>query len=224
MQMENVLNVGKACIGQIVYDCKGNKATIIDMYTLNKHKCMVKLEYDDGTQQVREKFFVSKGKFEKIGTFDIESALKTDDWKPLFGFEEFYIINKEGRVVRIKGKNKGKEKCATNHTNGYKYLTLYKDKKESAKVIFQHRCVVATFIRPLIDGDEVNHIDGDRANNKLCNLEIVNKYDNNKKFIDLQDLGLSIEHKLKIEDYCMSNNINLKEFLGYCVKELLGQH
>jgi hypothetical protein len=166
----NQLKMGKECIGQTVYDSIGNMAIITNMYTLNGSRCMVEMRYEDGIIQNREKFHVSKGQFQKPGSFNIEKALNTNLWKPLYGYEEYYIVSKYGELVRIKGNNKGRFKKPSKHTGGYYMFQLYKDGRYYRDAEFQHRCVAQTFIRPLLDREEVNHIDGDRSNNKLCNL------------------------------------------------------
>ena len=189
--MKNNLKRGKACIGQTVIDSEGNKALITDMYTKNGSKCLVRLKYSDGIEHEREKFFVSQGKFVKPGAMHLEEDLTSDFWKPLKGYEKFYLLSKAGDLVRIKGKNSFKKKIATKRNTGYCTFTLYKDGKDSVELVYQHRIVIETFIRPLKEGEEVNHIDGDRTNNNLYNLEILTKKENNKKYIDLSAFGLT---------------------------------
>ena len=43
---------------------------------------------------------------------------------------------------------------------------------------YVHRAVASTFIRMLSVGDEVDHIDGNKGNNSVANLEIVTKAEN----------------------------------------------
>lgn len=51
---------------------------------------------------------------------------------------------------------------------GYKKVTLHKDGKPHEK--FVHRLSAEAFIPPYC-GEQVNHIDGDKRNNRLDNLE-----------------------------------------------------
>ena len=56
-----------------------------------------------------------------------------------------------------------------------------------------------TFLRNLNDGEEVNHINGNKLDNSISNLEIVNRKSNNKKHIDFIELGLSEEELTAIQ-------------------------
>lgn len=47
-----------------------------------------------------------------------------------------------------------------------------------------HRFVAALFIRPIKKGEQVNHIDGNRENNRLDNLEIVSPKDNIRNAVE----------------------------------------
>lgn len=64
-------------------------------------------------------------------------------------------------------------------TNGYKEVNLYLETNKR-KMFYVHRLVVANFIGPIDDGYEVNHIDGDKSNNFIDNLEIVTASENRK--------------------------------------------
>jgi hypothetical protein len=215
------MSYGKKAIGEYVYDSVGNRAKVIDMYVLNGKKCMVRLQYDDGIIQAREKFFVKLKKFIKPGSFDIDAALSSGNWKHLYGYEKYYIISKNGELVRIEGKNKGRIKSACSHSGGYKTYHVYTKGKLSRKNIFVHRLVIETFVRKINEGEEVNHIDGNKTNNKLCNLEIVTRLQNNCKYLDLGSLGINRNHQEKIENYCMQNNITTKQFIANCIKEVM---
>ncbi len=218
MKRKNELMYGKNCIGQSVYDRDGNHAVIVDMRTIDSgSKCVVDILYDNGAKQTREKYHVSLGKFAKPGEFNVKAALSTDEWKPLYGFEDYYIVSRGGEFVRVKGVNRRRAKKTHIGSNGYERISLYRDGRAGRELAFVHRCIVQTFIRPINDDEEVNHIDGDRTNNALYNLEILPKKENNKKYIDMKSLGLTDDHLERIREHCSSEAINLKEFLGRCV-------
>ena len=82
-----------------------------------------------------------------------------------------------------------------------------------------HRLVAESFIRPLKDGEEVNHINGNKLDNSIANLEIVSRENNNKKYIDFFDLGLNENDLIKIKNYCINNNITFKEYILQKIKE-----
>ena len=48
--MENQLNKGNECIGQVVYDSENNKGVIIDFFVENGKKSKVVIKYEDGME------------------------------------------------------------------------------------------------------------------------------------------------------------------------------
>ena len=59
--------------------------------------------------------------------------------------------------------------------NGYLQCTLYINKKRTTHKV--HRLVASTYLGD-IDGMTVNHIDGNKLNNHVSNLEIITHYEN----------------------------------------------
>ena len=60
----------------------------------------------------------------------------------------------------------------TNHSQGYKTVALHR------KNFFVHRLVAQTFIPNPHNKPQVNHIDGNRTNNHVSNLEWVTQSEN----------------------------------------------
>lgn len=60
--------------------------------------------------------------------------------------------------------------------NGYRTLSLQKGKE--IYTFCEHRCVYVWFNGDIADGYEINHIDFDRSNNKIENLEAVTHSEN----------------------------------------------
>jgi len=231
-KINNNLKYGKNCIGQTVINNYGETGLIVDMYTEtdNHKKCMVKIMYPDGTWHCREKHFVNIGSFKKPYKFDLKEDLK-NGFKPVYGWEDYYIINKYGVIKTIFGKHKGKIKRQSNrwkyssyrksqvYKNPYKAICLYKRGKETRKNRLVHTIMVETFIRTLKKGEQVNHINGISSDNRLINLEIVNRQNNNKKY---RDFGfLSEEEIKKLDNFCWDNNMNYKEAIHCFVKSFL---
>lgn len=217
--MINQLNKGKACIGQIVYDSENNKGIIIDFFVENSKKSKVTIQYEDGTQHVREKYAVQKGTFKKPYFDDIEFCLQSD-WRYISGFNNRYIISKNGEIKSATGVNKGKILTPSIDSNGYKVIALQTDTgKINRKLCRVHRLMAETFLRGLNDDEEVNHINGNKLDNSISNLEIVSHKSNNKKYIDFIELGLSEEELTSIQQFCLQNDITLKEYLLQKLKE-----
>jgi ribosomal protein RSM22 (predicted rRNA methylase) len=68
-------------------------------------------------------------------------------------------------------------KCRTNHS-GYLIINLSKD---GVRITYSvHRLIALAFIARYFEGAEVNHIDYDRSNNNLNNLEWVTPQKNSE--------------------------------------------
>ena len=95
-------------------------------------------------------------------------------WKDIKGYENIYQISNLGNVKALYRNNKNvysKEhyiKCEWCY-NGYGRVTLTKDKK--VKRFLVHRLVAMAFIPNPYSKPCVNHIDGNKRNNNVNNLE-----------------------------------------------------
>ncbi len=99
-------------------------------------------------------------------------------WKKILGYEDYEVSNL-GRVKSLEKtdfmhRNNSyrtrKEKIMKNGvSNGYKSVCLYKNKKSKTFTI--HRLVLSSFVDNVENKKEVNHIDGNKYNNILENLE-----------------------------------------------------
>lgn len=94
------------------------------------------------------------------------------EWKPVPGFDGAYEASTDGDIRSLRtGKLLPKKKMGAGyikadlHANG--------DRRQTSA----HRVIAATFIGS-VDGFEVNHINGDKTDNRVCNLEIVTKSQN----------------------------------------------
>lgn len=106
-------------------------------------------------------------------------------WKDIEGYESLYQASNNGKIKSLnrirrhwrggKSKLSGCElKPFVNHF-GYKQIVLSKNGK--TKSLFVHRLIAETFLK-VDDNLQVNHIDGDKLNNNLFNLEIVTAKEN----------------------------------------------
>ena len=95
--------------------------------------------------------------------------MQKEIWRDIEGYEGYQISNygnvKSFRRDKIKGKIL--KPCTT---HGYLLVRLYSNKDES-KMFRIHRLVALHFLE-LVDGKNiVNHIDGNKTNNYVENLE-----------------------------------------------------
>lgn len=107
-------------------------------------------------------------------------------WKDVNGFEGFYEVSNTGKIKRKKGETIYKDgriahfsETILKPTEDFKgYLRVYlsvKSKKFSKRV---HRIVAETFIVNPEIKNTVNHIDGNKKNNTIENLEWATNTEN----------------------------------------------
>lgn len=101
----------------------------------------------------------------------------TEEWKPIKDWEEYYEISNLGRV-----KNRKTNKILKGDINNYGYYRIRLEIKGRRKRYFRHRLVAEHFIHndDIENKKFVNHIDGDKSNNTVDNLEWVTQSENEK--------------------------------------------
>jgi hypothetical protein len=100
-----------------------------------------------------------------------------EEWREIH--EMGYEVSNLGNVRRsVDGVNTaiGRIKTPSLSGNGYLIVGLFKNGKR--KNVLVHRAVAEAFIGHIDNSREVNHIDGNKLNNKLENLEIVSRSQN----------------------------------------------
>lgn len=126
----------------------------------------------------------------------MSKKMSKEIWKDIEGYENMYQVSNLGRVKSLRREvfrkvKKGrdirwvkpiivKEKILRQNLTkcGYPVVSLsHKEKTPRLKTFRVHRLVAVTFLG-LEDGLEVNHIDEDKLNNSLKNLEWVSRGDN----------------------------------------------
>ena len=77
------------------------------------------------------------------------------------------------------GTRAGKILHPANNKHGYPTVFLYGNGDGTRETFYVHRLVASTFIGPCPDNYIVNHIDGDRGNPDVLNLEYITQSENN---------------------------------------------
>lgn len=109
-------------------------------------------------------------------------------WKDIKGYEGLYQVSNLGNIKNVK-RNKPVRHSVHKRTN-YCHLTLRENKKMVNHSV--HRLVAAAFIPNPDNLPQVNHIDGNKQNNNLPNLEwCTTSYNQKHSF----KLGLSKNKK-----------------------------
>lgn len=107
-------------------------------------------------------------------------------WKPVNGFEGLYEISDHGRllslsrtVVRPNGTlQKRNMHMIVPHDDGKGYLQTTLNLKDRRRIVYIHQLVAETFIVNPENKPEINHIDGNKKNNDVANLEWVTRSEN----------------------------------------------
>lgn len=99
-----------------------------------------------------------------------------EQWKDIKGYEGLYQVSNYGRVKRKYNNGKIRILKPISTNNGYLRVSLSKNSVNNT--YFVHRLVAQAFILNPENKPEVNHIDGDKTNNKIENLEWCTRSEN----------------------------------------------
>lgn len=93
-------------------------------------------------------------------------------WKDIPGYEGIYQVSTSGRVKSLKF---GKERILKPIRNNCGYLQVELCKNGECKRFYVHRLVAQVFLPNPNNLPEVNHIDEDKINNRVENLEFCDR-------------------------------------------------
>lgn len=133
-------------------------------------------------------------------------------WRPITDFVGHYDVSDAGRVRSIKRRT---IVLAPRYDRwGYIKAALFKDGAYHPKLV--HRLVAAEFMEPAPSAmHEINHIDGDKANNRADNLEWCTRSENG---LHAYRNGLSVSRKGSAHGCSKLTESQIAE-----IKSLLGQ-
>ena len=147
--------------------------------------------------------------------------LDNEIWIPVIGYEGLYEVSNEGKVKSLKRFNPKsgkhgmwyKERILKTREDKDGYLVTHLTKEGKAKLLKIHRLVLSSFYGEVKDL-QVNHIDGNKQNNHLDNLEWSTCSDNQ---IHAHKIGLKNQKGSK------NNASKLTEYKVLEIVELLKQ-
>lgn len=137
-------------------------------------------------------------------------------WKDVIEYELNYEVNNLGQI-----RNKKTGLMIKPLNNGHNYFSVPLCLNGVKKRLYVHRVVASSFLPNPELKKEVNHIDGDRSNNALSNLEWVTRSENhfhrykvlNQKGVNFGKTGEKNWNSKKVG--CFDENMNLiKEYYG----------
>lgn len=108
-------------------------------------------------------------------------------WKPIEGFEGFYVISRDGdiksveRWIHLKSHSyikKEQDIIQSINPSGYKQVKLYNNTGKTKSIVV-HRLIAFTFLENPNEYKYINHIDGNKLNNNLSNLQWCTSSQNN---------------------------------------------
>ena len=154
-------------------------------------------------------------------------------WKDIPRYEGKYQVSNTGKVRSLNYKRTGKTKILKPHTNrdGYKTVNLLKP-GEKYKPYYVHRLVAQAFIPNPNNWPQVNHIDEDKANNVVWNLEwCTQQYNMNygtrneraREALKYKTIILRVspQDKLKYKNLAKEAGMPLQDFLAQVLYENL---
>lgn len=119
------------------------------------------------------------------------AKMQKEIWKDVKGYEGLYQISNLGKIKRLSrlsyqrfGKLLLNEKVMSNviDNNGYVVVSLTNNKKQRKFLV--HRLIAIHFIKNNNNLPCINHIDGNKQNNDISNLEWCSYSQNNKHALD----------------------------------------
>lgn len=98
-----------------------------------------------------------------------------EEWRPVVGFEGLYEVSDLGRVKSLNYRRTGKEKILKPKkcNGGYLQLCLSNGKCRIMRMV--HRMAAEAFLGECPAGLEVNHLDENKENNRVDNLEYCSR-------------------------------------------------
>ena len=93
-------------------------------------------------------------------------------WKPVRGYEGLYEVSSIGRVRCLNYRNRGEIHIKA--SSGLRYCQVCLTKDGKMRCFYVHRLVAEAYLPEPKEGEtQVNHKNGDKRDNRICNLEWV---------------------------------------------------
>lgn len=115
--------------------------------------------------------------------------LMTEEWKPISGYDGMYLVSNYGQVKSVVFRNgttrRQQDRMMTPTDNGYGYKIVGLRNGTKKKNHYVHRLVAEAFIPNPYGYPVVDHIDHNRENNRVDNLQWCTQKENVHRSIEL---------------------------------------
>jgi len=118
-------------------------------------------------------------------------------WLPVKGYEVYYEVSSFGRVRSLErvlksrhGQRLKKASIMKQSPNGTGYLSVCLSNQCQKKNFYVHRLVADAFLG--VGDNVVDHLDSDRSNNVVWNLDVVTQRENIRRGVRKRKTGLPI--------------------------------
>jgi hypothetical protein len=101
-----------------------------------------------------------------------------EEWRDVKGYEGRYRVSSDGRVQSCSHKTQWQWRDLRTSVNEHGYHLVKLQKNRSVRNSSVHRIVAKAFLGEPADGMEVDHINGDKNDNRASNLEWVSRKEN----------------------------------------------
>ncbi len=112
-------------------------------------------------------------------------------WKPVVDYEDLYLVSNTGKVKGLKFNKELKQSLSV---KGYLMVTLYRSDDEKLHTGV-HRVVARAFLKNPKNKTQINHIDSNRTNNILSNIEWCTPKENIQHMIKFGKYRVGVECK-----------------------------
>ena len=111
---------------------------------------------------------------------NLQPKYQEEVWKDIEGYEGYYQVSSHGRIKSLKRGWRSREKIRvfSKAPNGYYRMVL--SANNIRKTISAHRAVAEAFIPNPHNYETVNHLDFDKSNNNVNNLEWASMKENTR--------------------------------------------
>lgn len=100
----------------------------------------------------------------------------TEEWRDVVDFENSYTVSSLGRIKAKKRKGSRGGILKSGDSSGYPFVILTVKGRAYGRRI--HSLVARSFLGERPEDCEVNHVDGDKSNNQVSNLEYITHQQN----------------------------------------------